>query len=65
MSLVDNETAYIIREGIKDENQHNPFIVYISEKNAYSLGSEITPIGWTFYIVPFVNAIVRSGTMEE
>ena len=25
----------------------------------------ITPIGIAFYIVPYINAMTRSGTMEE
>lgn len=65
MSMTSFETTYLIREGLKEENIKNPFISYMREKNAYSIGPISTPIGWAFYITPFVNAIVRSGTMEE
>jgi single-stranded-DNA-specific exonuclease len=65
MSMTSFETTYLIREGLKEENIKNPFISYMREKNAYSIGPVSTPVGWAFYITPFVNAIVRSGTMEE
>lgn len=35
------------------------------EKNSYSLGTDITPIGIAFYVAPYVNAITRVGQMEE
>ena len=57
------ENRAIISEGI--DNIRNPFITTMAERNAYSLGSEITPFGIAFYIVPFVNAVTRVGTMEE
>lgn len=65
MSLHSFETKHLIQKGLKEENLKNPFIVYMIEKNRYSLGEVITPIGVAFYIAPFVNAIVRSGTMDE
>lgn len=63
MSMLSMETKHLINKGLKQIR--NPFIYEMSIKNQYSLGSEITPIGAQFYIVPFINAIVRSGTMEE
>lgn len=69
MSLKSLETKYLIREGLKLNNLRNPFISAIAEKNDFSLkGSSrgfLTPTGAAFYIAPFVNAIVRSGTQEE
>ena len=65
MSLRSIETKHIITKGFRDENIKNPFIYGMAEKNAYSLGSHITPMGAAFYIVPFVNSMVRSGTLEE
>ena len=69
MSLISLETKYLIREGLKLNNLRNPFISAIAEKNDFSLkGSSrgfLTPTGAAFYIAPFVNAIVRSGTQEE
>lgn len=63
MSLLDFETHYLVQQGLKD--LRNPFIKGMAEKNAYSIGSTISPVGVTFYIVPLVNAITRVGTIEE
>ena len=34
-------------------------------KNEYSLGGKVTPFGVAFYIAPYVNAVTRSGTIDE
>ena len=65
MSLRSIETKHIITKGFRNENIKNPFIYGMAEKNSYSLGNKITPIGAAFYIVPFINSMVRSGTLEE
>lgn len=65
MSMTSFETRHLITKGFKNENIQNPFIVYIADRNSYSLGKNITPMGAAFYIAPFVNAITRSGTLEE
>ena len=65
MSLKSIETKHIITKGFRNENIKNPFIYGMAEKNSYSLGNKITPIGAAFYIVPFVNSMVRSGTLDE
>lgn len=65
MSLKSIETKHIITKGFRNENIKNPFIYGMAEKNSYSLGNKITPIGAAFYIVPFINSMVRSGTLEE
>lgn len=63
MSLQNYETVQIIRTGIK--NIKNPFIKTMVQKNAYSLGDEVTPDGVAFYIAPYINAVTRIGTLEE
>ena len=65
MSLKSLETKHLILKGFKEENLKNPFIYGMAQKNSYSLGEHITPMGAAFYIAPFVNAMVRSGTLEE
>ena len=65
MSLLSIETKHLINKGFLTENIKNPFIYHMAQKNAFKLGNEITPMGAAFYIVPFVNAMVRSGTQEE
>ena len=63
MSLTSIETKHLIQRGLANET--NPFIWEMHQKNMFSLGEDLTPIGVAFYIVPFVNAITRSGTLNE
>lgn len=63
MDLREFETHYLVKQGLLELT--NPFLKGMAEKNVYSLGEEITPIGVAFYIVPLVNAITRIGTIEE
>jgi single-stranded-DNA-specific exonuclease len=65
MSLQSIETKHLIQKGFEPANIKNPFIFGMWEKNRFKLGDNITPMGAAFYIAPFVNAMVRSGTMEE
>jgi single-stranded-DNA-specific exonuclease len=65
MSLLSIETKHLINKGFEPNNINNPFIKAIWEKNHFKLGDYITSWGAAFYIAPFVNAIVRSGTQEE
>lgn len=63
MDIRSIETKTLINEGLK--NLNHPYIYHMAKKNAFKLGTEITPIGAAFYIVPLLNAIQRSGTLEE
>ena len=63
MDLRDFETKRIIEKGI--DNIINPYFKAMVEKNAYSLGSEITPIGVAFYVAPYINATIRMGNQDE
>jgi len=65
MSMLSIETKHLINKGFREENVKNPFISYMADKNSYSLGGKLTPMGVAFYIAPYVNAIVRSGTTQE
>ena len=65
MSMKSIETKHLITKGFRDENLHNPFIRGMADKNAFTIGSKLTPMGAAFYIAPFVNAMVRSGEAEE
>ena len=65
MSLRSFETKQIISSGIEDGMIKNPFFFTMAEKNAFFLKGKINSTGMTFYIVPFINAITRSGTLEE
>lgn len=63
MSLLSPETKHLIQKGLLCIT--NPFFKGMVEKNEYSIGKEVTPMGVAFYVAPFINAIVRSGTQEE
>ena len=65
MSLKSFETRRLIFKGLEPANIHNPFMFEMWQKNMFKLTDTPTSWGVTFYIVPFVNAITRSGTLEE
>lgn len=59
------ETRAIINLGLK--NIKNPFFYYMTEKNKFSINKMggINYMSIAFYVTPFINAMVRSGTAEE
>ena len=63
MELKNLETRYIITEGLK--NIHNGFLKGMVERQAFKLGNQVTPFGVAFYIAPYINATIRSGTQDE
>lgn len=63
MDLRNFETRRLVDKGLAQIT--NPFFAAMVEKQSYSLGGEITPIGIAFYVVPFINAVVRMGEMED
>lgn len=63
MDQRDFETHQIIKEGL--QRIRNPFFVEMMERQRYQFEGGITPIGIAFYIVPYMNAMTRSGTLEE
>ncbi len=65
MSYKSIETKAIIDLGLR--NIKNPFFYYMCEKNKFSIDKMggINYMSIAFYVTPFINAIVRSGTMEE
>lgn len=63
MSMTSLETKHLINKGL--ENVTNPFFAAMVEKNSYSMKNKVTPFGVAFYVAPYVNAAVRSGTQEE
>lgn len=64
-NLKSYETRRLITKGLTPEKITNPFIYKMWQKNKFKLGENPTSWGVTFYIVPLVNAINRSGTQEE
>lgn len=65
MSLTSIETKHLINKGFLPENIHNPYIYEMWQKNKFKLGEHITSIDAAFYIVPMINAVQRSGSIEE
>ena len=63
MDLRSFETKYLIDLGLK--NIKNPYFKGMTIKNEFSLGGKVTPFGVAFYIAPYVNAVTRSGTIDE
>ena len=59
------ETRAIVNLGLADI--HNPFFVTMARKNKFSMDkmNGINYYSVAFYVVPFINACVRSGTQEE
>ena len=65
MSLTSIETKHLIMKGFEPNNIHNPYIYEMWQKNKFKLGEHITSIDAAFYIVPMINAVQRSGNLEE
>ena len=63
--LSSTETRRIITKGLIPENIKNPYLKGMWEKNAFKLTENPTDWGWTFYVCPMINAITRSGTIDE
>jgi single-stranded-DNA-specific exonuclease len=64
-SYTSIENRAIIKIGL--ENIKNPFMYYMCEKNKFSIDKMggINYMSMAFYVTPYINACVRSGTMEE
>lgn len=63
MDLKDFETHYLVKDGL--QRIRNPFFVEMVTRQHYKLDNNITPFGIAFYVVPYINAMTRSGTLEE
>lgn len=63
MSMKSIETKHLINKGF--HNVKNPFFYNLAEKNSYSMNNKINHTSVAFYIAPYINAICRSGTLEE
>jgi len=76
MDIRSLETKELIFDGLKEENIKNPLIAGLTDKNIFALHKPdyipssdndlyITPMGAAFFIIPLINAMSRSGSMEE
>lgn len=57
------ETIFIVQQGMR--NIKNEFLLCLYEAKSFNLGSQVTPIGISFYISPLLNAVTRVGTNQE
>ena len=63
MSMTSIETKHIENKGF--QNLKNPFFVHLAQKNEYSMKGKINHMSVAFYVAPYINAICRSGTIEQ
>ena len=63
MNMRDFETHYLTKDGL--QRIHNQFFQEMVKRQHYKLDNNLTPFGIAFYVVPYINAMTRSGTLEE
>jgi single-stranded-DNA-specific exonuclease len=63
MDLRDFETRWIIEYGMS--HIRNPFIKEMMKRMDFKINGKLNPFKVSFYIAPFVNAMNRSGTLDE
>lgn len=63
MDLKDFETHYFVKDGL--QRIRNPFFQEMVTRQHYKLENNLTPFGIAFYVVPYINAMTRSGTLDE
>lgn len=62
-SMIELENRYICCNGLN--SIHNELFAEFVEKQSYSIGGQLTPIGVAFYITPLINALIRVGELED
>lgn len=63
VDMRDFETHYLTKQGLQQIS--NPFFVEMVNRQKFKLDNNLTPFGIAFYVVPYINAMTRSGTLEE
>lgn len=63
MDMKDFETHYLTKDGL--QRIRNPFFQEMVNRQSYKLDNNMTPFGIAFYVVPYINAMTRSGTLDE
>lgn len=63
MDMRSPETKYLVLKGL--EFITNSFFEKLIEAQSYYFPDGITIIGIMFYIVPYINSLIRLGTQEE
>lgn len=63
IEITTPEAVYMTQQGMSNIN--NTFLEAMYERQSYSMGNKVTPMGIAFYIAPLINAVTRTATMEE
>ena len=63
MSMLSLENRYIVHTGFNHIT--NFFFQALCEKQSFSMDGKVNPMTVAFYITPLINAMIRTGTMEE
>lgn len=63
-SVLELENRYIISKGLDSPNK-NKFFKEFLEKQSFSIGATLSPIGVAWYVTPLINALIRVGEQED
>lgn len=63
MDYREPETHYYINEGFKNIN--NIFLREFITTQEFSMKGKVSPFTVSWYVVPYINAMARTGTIEE
>lgn len=63
VDLREYETRRLVNLGLGQVK--NPYFKGMVTKNEYSIGNEVTPFAIAWYIAPYINAMCRSGDLDE
>lgn len=65
MDLRHPETRFLVLEGLKQYGYQNEFLTKLFEKQSYSMNGKATIMSVGWFIAPVINAVIRSGSLEE
>ena len=65
MDLRNLETRFLVLEGLKQYGYQNEFLTKLFEKQSYSMNGKATIMSVGWFIAPVINAVIRSGSLEE
>lgn len=63
MSALEYENQWLWKNGLN--NLKNIFLKTLFEYQSYSMGDKLNPTTVAFYMVPLMNAMIRTGAQEE
>lgn len=63
MDLRSLETRYYVLKGLKQIN--NSLIKALIEKQSFSMKGVVNIVSCQFYVIPLINACIRSGNLQE